>query len=221
MILVHALAFPPTSADGPMARLAAPEQLLAGVALSMGLAASEVTSSERTVSVSIPCVVQQTSAGFSLVPADREGAAIGELHRLSGLTWDQLAQIFDVSRRALHFWASGKTMSASNHEQLQRVLGVVRQVDRGSAAANRALLLTVGADGIVPVDLLRRGEYDRLAQQLGRGRASRVRAPKVAPSVMAARAPRPPAELVAAIDGPSPRRAGKLLAVKPIGDRRK
>ena len=34
--------------------------------------------------------------------------AVSELRRISGLTWEQLAWLFGVSRRSVHFWASGK-----------------------------------------------------------------------------------------------------------------
>lgn len=214
------LPFPSTSADGPMARLSVPEQVWAGLALTMGFAASEVTSSESQ-RTSIPNVVEQTSAGASVVPVERQGAAIAELRRLSGLTWDQLAKLFDVSRRALHFWASGKAMTSANQEHLQRVLGFVRQIDRGSASANRAALVTVDKDGVLPLDLLRRAEYERAARMLGRGRARRVAVPKISNAAMAARAPRPPAELAGALEDRVPRPSGRLLAAKPVGARRK
>src|SRR5918996_4642559 len=41
-------------------------------------------------------------------------ALVLELHRLSGLTWAQLASVFGVDRRAIHFWAAGRPMSAGN-----------------------------------------------------------------------------------------------------------
>ena len=85
------------------------------------------------------------------------GAVIGELRRLSGLTWDQLARLFGVSRRSVHFWASGKPMAPSNEEHLRRLLAVVRKVDRGSARANRAILLGADEDGISLFDLLAAG----------------------------------------------------------------
>ena len=61
--------------------------------------------------------------------------AVSELRRISGLTWEQLAGLFGVSRRAVHFWASGKPLNATNHQRLMRVLDVVRGADVGQHAA--------------------------------------------------------------------------------------
>jgi len=83
----------------------------------------------------------QTSAGAPANETSSANGALSELRRLSGLSWDQLARIMGVSRRALHFWASGKPMARTNEEHLQRVLAAVRSIDRGSAAANRTALL--------------------------------------------------------------------------------
>lgn len=94
-------------------------------------------------------------------------SAIGELRRLSGLTWDQLARVFDVSRRSLHHWASGGTMSAKHEEKLQRTLSTIRQIDRGSAAENRTALLRATSDGIIPLDLLIAGNFEGVVTILG------------------------------------------------------
>ena len=83
----------------------------------------------------------QTSAG-RMQPEEEEVAqstssAIMELRRLSGLTWEQIATLFNVARRSLHFWASGKPVNAPNEERLRRVLttdpgtGVMRHADAG------------------------------------------------------------------------------------------
>jgi len=48
-----------------------------------------------------------------------------------------------VSRRSLHLWASGKAMASTNEEKLARVLAVVRQLDRGTAARESQLAACV------------------------------------------------------------------------------
>jgi len=130
----------------------------------------------------------QTNSG-SVVDAPSANGALSELRRLSGLSWDQLSHIFGVSRRALHFWASGKPMARSNEEHLQRVLAVVRSIDRGSAAANRTALVEALEGDNNALDLLAAHDYDRVASA-----ASRVSA-----SARRARAPRRPEELVGAL----------------------
>ena len=159
---------------------------------------------------------QQTTSGASVLLAQPAGAAIGELRRLSGFTWDQLARLFNVSRRSLHFWASGKAMAAGNEEHLQRLLAVMRKIDRGSASANRAALLGVGEDGNMPFDLLAAGDYERVGSLLGPGEARRNPPPKLSEEARRARAPRPPEELVGALQDRIHPTSGRLLAAKAV-----
>jgi DNA-binding transcriptional regulator YiaG len=136
-----------TSAAGAMLGRQVRAPVLVGVILAAGLGTS---SGAFAADEGIRMAARSTSAGAPVAIAGRAGSAIAELRRLSGLTWDQLARLFDVSRRSLHFWASGKAMTPSNEEHLQRVLGAVRKIDRGSAGANREALLAARGDGTVP-----------------------------------------------------------------------
>jgi transcriptional regulator with XRE-family HTH domain len=143
---------------------------------------------------------QQTTSGTSVVLPERAGAAIAELRRLSGFTWDQLARLFNVSRRSLHFWASGKAMTPANEEHLQRVLNVLRKIDRGSADANRAALLAAHTSGVIPFDQLARGRYDAVVASLGQSQGvTRAALPPLTDNAKLARAPRSPEELVGAL----------------------
>ena len=147
-------------------------------------------------------------------------AAIGELRRLSGLTWDRLAGLFGVDRRSLHFWASGKPMNAGNEERLHRLLGVLRRIDRGSAAANRAALLDADADDELPLDLLARGEYDEAVARLGAGKGRRVVHASPSVAERARRAPRPPEELVEALHDRVHPPSGRLVSATTVGRRK-
>jgi transcriptional regulator with XRE-family HTH domain len=144
----------------------------------------------------------QTSAGRTQTEEKEEqstSSAIMELRRLSGLTWEQLAKLFDVARRSLHFWASGKPVNAPNEERLRRVLAVVRKADRGFASKNRALLLE-DHEGVVPLDLLARGEYDKFIDLVGVGAGRReLKPPPLSPEAREARKPQPPEELIGAL----------------------
>ena len=77
-----------------------------------------------------------------------------EIRRSSGLTWEQLAEIFNVSRRSVHHWANGKTLSAKHERHLRQTLAVIRQIDEGSQSAARHRLLTVEDSGLSIYDLL-------------------------------------------------------------------
>jgi transcriptional regulator with XRE-family HTH domain len=170
-----------------------------------------------------PRLLDQTTAGREVPNAILAAGALSELRRRSGLTWDQLARLFKVSRRAVHFWASGKPMTKPNEEHLQRVLAVVRRFDRGSAGANRALLVAPLEGTKDPIDLLAEGQYERVAKQLGSGPANRpaARPPKLSREARAARAPRPPAELVGALQDRVGPTSGRLLSSTPIVTSRK
>jgi DNA-binding transcriptional regulator YiaG len=208
-------AFESTSAAGAMLLRQVREPVLVGCMLA-GLGTSTAYALQQDMVARSQRSVEQTTAGGTVPVAPHAGAAIGELRRLSGLTWDQLARVFNVSRRSLHFWASGKPMAPINEEHLQRVLAVVRKVDRGSASLNRAALLGVGEDGSLPFDLLTAGHYERVLSLLGPGEARRFSLPKLSEQSRAARVPRPPEELVGALQDRIHPASGRLRAAKAI-----
>lgn len=88
---------------------------------------------------------------------------IRELHRRSGLTWDQIAQIFSADRRTVHFWASGKPMRAAKAEKLGRIMGILARFDRGSPVLTRDYLLTASVGGKLLVDLMQAGQFREIA----------------------------------------------------------
>jgi DNA-binding transcriptional regulator YiaG len=77
----------------------------------------------------------------------------------SGLTWDQIARTFDVSRRAVHLWASGGRVSAGNAEALQAFAALVREAVGSTPTETRSRLLAVGSDGQSPIDRFRRAQF--------------------------------------------------------------
>jgi len=66
---------------------------------------------------------------------------LAETRAASGLTWDQIARYFGVSRRAVHLWASGGRMTASNEELLAHLVRVVDAVKHLEAGDRRQALL--------------------------------------------------------------------------------
>ncbi len=210
-----------TSAAGAMSTLRqVREPLLVGVMLvGLGTSSAHALPEEQLHRALAPA--DQTTAGGDTVPAEPAGSAIAELRRVSGLTWNQLARLFGVSRRSVHFWASGKPMAPSNEEHLHRVLAVLRKTDRGSSSANRTALLGVRKDGIILFDLLVARDYGGVLALLGRGEARRVSPPKLSDEARAARAPRPPEELVGARQDRVHPTSGRLLGAKPIATTRR
>jgi DNA-binding transcriptional regulator YiaG len=206
--------FDATSAAGAMLKRQVREPMLVGFMIA-GLGTSTLNAFSPDVLLRSQRA-DQTSAGVSVTSTAASGATIGELRRLSGLTWDQLARLFNLSRRSLHFWASGKPMTPSNEEHLQRLMAVMRMVDRGSASANRAMLLGVREEGILPFDLLAAGDYERVLSLLGTGARHRASPPRLSDEARAARAPRPPEELVDAVHDRIHPASGRLIAAKAI-----
>lgn len=143
--------------------------------------------------------VPQMDAADLNGPVEEARRAISELRRISGLTWEQLGELFGVSRRSVHFWASGKPMNAANEERLLHVLAIMRKADRGDARLMRMALFDASS-GIRPFDLLVAQRFDEASAMLGDG-AGRRTMPRVELSSAAekARKPLPPEELAGAM----------------------
>ena len=188
--------------------------LLVGLALA-GTGTSSALAPSHVPGAAVSRVEERTSAGAPLVRASA-GSAIGELRRLSGLTWERLAELFGTSRRSLHLWASGKPMKDENRRRLDLLLELVRTIDRGTAAANRIALLEDRDGEGAPFDLLVRGDHERPLALLGVGKGRRPVGPSVSARAMAERAPRPPAELVDALQDRVHPASGRLLRSKPL-----
>ena len=142
--------------------------------------------------------------------------AISELRRISGLTWHRLGQLLGVSRRSVHYWASGKPLNADNQERLMRVLDIVRAADRGSARSTRAALLDVG-EGTTPLDMLAARRFDDARRALGQGRGRPVPAlAGLSPEARAARKPLPPEELYDAKSERVHREPGRARAARVV-----
>jgi hypothetical protein len=117
----------------------------------------------------------QTSPGLPVQSSDGRSAAssLAEVRRLAGLTWEQIARLFGVTRRAVHSWASGGAMSAANDERLHRTLAVMRRIDRGSSDVNRTLLFSSPGGGMTAFDMLVQGDFESVAEYLGDSAMSR------------------------------------------------
>ena len=205
-----------TSAAGVTPRPSSTTPILVGVLLA-GLGATTVPVPTEISSTTAYVLEHSTTAGATVATESKAGAQIGELRRLTGFTWDQLAHLFGLSRRSLHFWASGKPMASSNEEHLHRLLATVRRLDRGSAQENRTLLLTASRSGEVPLDLLVARQYERVLQVVGETASH----PRAAPSPLSqaardARRPRPPAELVGALQDSVHRELGRTRAARSV-----
>ena len=156
------------------------------------------------------------------LPVKSTQQAVNELRKLSGLTWEQLANLFDVSRRSVHFWASGEALSSANEEKLNRTLDAVEYISRGSASSNRSLLMGIADDGKSYLELLAAGEFDRVKHLLGAGNApTKPKLGQLSPAVEMSRVPPNPADLVDALQDSIHREVGKSRVAKSVRSRNK
>lgn len=195
ILVAGALMILPTStatASYPEKRL--DPRLLAGVWTNTGVSNAPATSIAET-------------------PSLPEG--VMELRRKSGLTWELLATIFEVDRRSVHLWASGRAMSAPNAEKLGRVLSVIRRAEGLPPPAVRTWLLSADKQGRLPIDLLREGRFDEVVVP----DSSFARIARPAPVDEAVRrmtTPRAPEELVEARHERIHVDKSKVLATIPL-----
>jgi DNA-binding transcriptional regulator YiaG len=163
----------------------------------------------------------QTNSGLTAEQKTPVGPAIMELRRLSGMTWEQLASLFEVSRRTVHFWASGKALNSYNEEKLYRVLSTIRQIDRGTAQENRELLFTAQAGGSMPIELIRIGHYAEAVKLLGESTSERPALTPLSEAAWNARRTASPEKLVGALQDRVPVGAGRTRMARAVRLRNK
>jgi transcriptional regulator with XRE-family HTH domain len=125
---------------------------------------------DRTVSVlDAPAPSQKSESANSSSSA---AATILSVKSSSGLTWEALADVLNVSRRTLHLWANGAPVNQANQQNLRRLEGILG-VLKGAGVPKD--LLWSGIDGRPLVDLLRDGRFDEALANAKAIRASAKR----------------------------------------------
>lgn len=84
-------------------------------------------------------------------PASHSGA-VRRLKDRCGLSWQQLADAFGVSRRSLHFWVNGGNLAPANVQRLEDLSGQLASLGGLPPAAIRAELLRPNAIGLSKFD---------------------------------------------------------------------
>ncbi|MDR1790910.1 MAG: hypothetical protein LBR20_04540 [Propionibacteriaceae bacterium] len=75
-----------------------------------------------------------------VVPESNE-VLLDRLHESSGLTWEQIAKMFNVSRRSIHLWLAGGRMSEANRSLLVNLAYAVSHLRGSTPEERRAELL--------------------------------------------------------------------------------
>jgi DNA-binding transcriptional regulator YiaG len=182
------------------------------------------TTSKEILDQNLTAASEMTTSGIAIASTSSPEAtqkALSELRRLSGLTWEQLAKLFNVSRRSLHFWASGQPLSRFNEEHLNRLLGTIRYVDQGSASLNRSLLLRPDGNGNPLFDLLVAGKYEEFKRIVGSNNAPRKPLlGALSEDAHTAYMPQNPADLVDALQEPIHREVGRSRPARTARSRK-
>jgi DNA-binding transcriptional regulator YiaG len=154
---------------GPLFGLRAP-RLPGAIVASPGIIfdAYRIAEHVATLGLLVEGVPQPTATAEWLAGGNSTAKAIRKAHEDSGLTWEQLARVFSVSRRSVHAWANGARMNATNVELLMRFVGFLDDFEAASSDERRTGLLAIGRDGKSALDRFRlhysqlRGAFDTL-----------------------------------------------------------
>lgn len=149
--------------------------------------------------------------GRTTAPAPLPSESILEIRRRSGLTFDELAEFFGVSRRSLHLWVNGKEPTAKHRWQIQQALAIVREIETGSVAQNREILTQSDASGAVYL-------RDRMLQDAGVKPWARVDRKTKTPLSPGAKSARTGLALASGLDlsDERPKASGKSRIIKPV-----
>jgi DNA-binding transcriptional regulator YiaG len=108
--------------------------------------------------------VASVDPASGVLPASEPGStakAVRKAHEDSGLTWEQLARTFGVSRRSLHLWANGGRMNAGNVEILMNFVDLVNHMNAATPSERRTALLAINKDGRSVLDSFRSHYLER------------------------------------------------------------
>ena len=211
-----------TSAVGSMYGVALEADLAAlliATTLPGSATANTYTQGSMAMWASISPCGERTAAGpigqIDFVPAESTAEAIMEIRRRSGLTWEELGDLFEVSRRSVHHWANGKPVSAKHDRFIRRMLAAVRRLDQGERNRTRALFMSVDqAMGVSTFDLLREGGFDEAMRRVDTVPAAELHHTPLSNAAWETRRPPAPARLLEA-EQERPVIPAKARAVRP------
>ena len=93
-------------------------------------------------------------------PARTSAHDVLEIRFLSGLTWEELGELFGVSRRSVHNWANGEALKPDNLFLVANVLHTIKELHRPSSTETRLALLSPLPAGRRALDLLKAARWD-------------------------------------------------------------
>lgn len=86
------------------------------------------------------------------IASDDFAGALQFIRKQSGLTWDELALLIGVSRRAIHNWLNGSRITTRNIASIANLAEFTRNADQGSPDRTRAFLFAPRRTGRSPYE---------------------------------------------------------------------
>jgi len=109
-----------------------------------------------------------TSLGSIRVKQRSRAAGLSEMIKLLGISQEVLGRMLNVSSRTVHRWL--KSSHPKRNPELERLLGIVALLERTlpttDAIHTYLYHANPGLGGIRPIDLLTRGDFDRVSSDL-------------------------------------------------------
>ena len=125
---------------------------------------SPTTSASRT---EIFWPVDITSSGVNAISNDSKHPNCSEeivfIRKSLGLTWQELADIFQVDRRSLHFWAKGSKVSSENFQRIKDIEQLVYRQGLNKKVDVKRWLYSL-QEGRQPIRLLKNGDFDAFSK---------------------------------------------------------
>lgn len=114
-------------------------------------APAAVASPATATSIVINAPAASSPRAFESMPTK-----VKRMRELSGLTWDQFARAFNVSRRAAHHWASGGNLSAANAALLDEFDRLLTAIGLTQPEDVRRALINADDSGESPLEAFRK-----------------------------------------------------------------
>jgi hypothetical protein len=93
------------------------------------------------------------AAAHLSTPGDFEetlGRQIRDVKEATGLTWGQFADLFGVSRQALHLWVDGGNISSDHIARFEMIRAKISLLGTPTPTETREALFALGANGVSP-----------------------------------------------------------------------
>ena len=89
---------------------------------------------------------------------------LDEIKATTGLSWNKIAELCEISRRAVYDWLEGKPVADQNYARLLAAYDAIRGLALNAPYQVRTFLLFHNEGGTTPFQLLKEGRYEEFAR---------------------------------------------------------